>query len=106
MWNNLSPSSRFRVLTIILILISGWAFSQENNSYFFIPDGDFVECTVDQTEGADQNLEPTAGMTLEFWVQQSFEVTPDNFVGIINYMTLSGPTNEAGFAFIFYEGLW
>ena len=45
-------------------------------------------------------------MTLEFWVQQSFVDTPENFVGIINYMTLGGPDNEAGFSFIYFDGLW
>ena len=91
---------------LILILIPSQIFAQQDNSYFFIPSGDYVECVVDQSQGAEQNLEPTAGMTLEFWVKPPLDEDPENFVGIINYMTLSGPDNEAGFAFIFYEGLW
>lgn len=96
---------------LIFLFTISFLSAQQNNSYFFIPDGnngDYVECTIDQSSGASQNLEPTAGMTLEFWVQHSFVDAPDNYVGIVNYMTLAGtePDDEAGFAFIYFNGLW
>ncbi len=96
---------------LLFLFIFSFLSAQQNNSFFFIPsgsNGDHVECTVDQSSGASENLEPTAGLTLEFWVQQSFVIEPDNYVGIVNYMTLAGtePDDEAGFAFIYYNGLW
>ena len=106
MWNKLSSFIQIKVLILSLIPFQVIA---QNNSYFFIPNdvaGDYANCTVDDTWGAEQNLEPTAGMTLEFWVQQSFVETPDNFVSIVNYMTLAGAANESGFAFMYYNGLW
>ena len=98
---------KYNILLFMLFPIH--LMSQQDNSYFFIPNGgagDYVECTVDQSAGASENLQPTAGMTLEFWVKQSFVETPENYVGIINYMSLLGPANEAGFSFIYVDGKW
>ena len=78
---------------------------QQNNSYFF-NGGDFVDCTVDMSEGAEELLQPAEGVTLEAWVNHSFSGTIENFTGVAHYLTLNGATNESGFALMYYEGAW
>ena len=94
----------FNKSIITIIILHGFIFGQ-NYSYFF-NDGDFVECTVDMSEGAEELLEPTEGVTIEAWVKHSFSGSIENFTGIAHYLTLNGPTDESGFALMYYENAW
>ena len=85
------------------IFLSGTAKSQQDNSFNFQSDGangDFV------TVSSNTLIQPTTGMTLEAWVKPTEDPATYNMNGIVSYLTLDGPTQEAGFAFIYNSGEW
>nr|MCS5653094.1 LamG domain-containing protein [Candidatus Neomarinimicrobiota bacterium] len=95
--------SRTILYFIIGIFLSGTAKSQQDNSFNFQLDGangDFV------TVSSNALIQPTTGMTLEAWVKPTEDPATYNMNGIVSYLTLDGPTVEAGFAFIYNSGEW
>ena len=95
--------SRTILYFIIGIFLSGTAKSQQDNSFNFQSDGangDFV------TVSSNALIQPTTGMTLEAWVKPTEDPATYNMNGIVSYLTLDGPTVEAGFAFIYNSGEW
>jgi len=95
--------SRTILYFIIGIFLSGTAKSQQDNSFNFQSDGangDFV------TVSSNALIQPTTGMTLEAWVKPTEDPATYNMNGIVSYLTLDGPTLEAGFAFIYNSGEW
>ena len=93
--------SKIVIYSLFGIFLSGDLKSQQNNSFNFQSDGtngDFV------TVPSNALIQPTTGMTLEAWVKPTEDPSTYNMNGIVSYLTLDGPTVEAGFAFIYNSG--